>query len=131
MFYDYFEGFWTIRAVPARSPNQLCILDAGQGEPEDLLRSPVYREYFRPDLERAPPTNAGGSGAATFSAQLGLFDTRDKAQAALDGRPGGAEQRIEVVHLNGRTFYQATVTGFRNRAAAQAYCAAQEACVIR
>lgn len=132
LFYDYFEGYWTIRAIPAQDPNQLCILDAGQGEPEDLLQSPVYREYFRPDLERAPPAKAEVSSAAAIAAQLGLFDTRDKAQAALGGSPGGATPRIEVVRLNGRTFYRATVTGFRDRAAAQAYCArVQGACVIR
>lgn len=111
---------WTIRAVPARDPRQLCILDssASGDMDEDFLQSPIYWKYFRPDLE-------------AISVRSGLFDTRDKAQAALAARPGGAAQRIEVVQLNGRTFYRAIVTGFRDRAAAQAYCAGARACLIR
>jgi hypothetical protein len=133
VFYDYlFEGSWSIVAVPARDPRQLCILETGQGQPEDLLRSSVYRKYFRPDLDRAAPAKAGASEpGGAVSAQIGLFDTRNKAEAALTARPGGAARRIEVVQLNGRTFYRAVVTGFRDRAAAQAYCAGARACLIR
>lgn len=132
IFSDIYLMDWTILAVPARDPRQLCILDSSRDTDEDFLQSPIYWKYFRRDLERAPPTKAGasGAGAAAISVRFGLFDTRDKAQAALAARPGGAARRIEVVELNGRIFYRAIVT-FRDRAAAQAYCAGGRACLIR
>jgi hypothetical protein len=66
------------------------------------------------------------------SAQIGAFNTRAQAQAALARQPGGAGQRIEEVQRNGQTLYRAIATGFPDRAAAQAYCAGVSGgCIIR
>jgi len=76
-----------------------------------------------------PPTAAA---VGRVSAQIGAFNTRAQAQAALAARPGGAGQRIEEVQRNGTTLYRAIVTGFPDRAAAQAYCSGVPGgCVIR
>ena len=67
-----------------------------------------------------------------MSAQIGAFNTRAQAQAALARQPGGAGQRIEEVQRNGQTPYRAIATGFPNRAAAQSYCAGVSGgCIIR
>lgn len=80
-----------------------------------------------PTPAATPPTTGG-----RVSAQIGAFNTRAQAQAALAARPGGTGQRVEEVQRNGTTLYRAIVTGFPDRAAAQSYCAGVSGgCLIR
>lgn len=82
----------------------------------------------QPTQAAPPPTTSIGS----VSAQIGAFNTRAQAQAALARQPGGAGQRIEEVQRNGQTLYRAIATGFPDRAAAQSYCAGVSGgCIIR
>jgi hypothetical protein len=80
-----------------------------------------------PPARPAPSVPAGTAGAV--SVQIGAFNTREQAQAALARRPGGAGQRIEEIQRDGKTLYRAIATGFRTRAEAEAYCAS--GCIIR
>jgi hypothetical protein len=81
-----------------------------------------------PQPNAAAPAATGGA----VSAQIGAFNTRAQAEAALARTPGGSGQRIEEVDRNGTTLYRAIATGFPSRAAAQAYCAGVSGgCIIR
>ena len=78
----------------------------------------------------APPPAASSGGSV--SVQIGAFNTREQAQSALARIAGGRPTRVEAVERNGATLYRAQVTGFRDRAAAQAFCAASApGCLIR
>ena len=67
-----------------------------------------------------------------MSVQIGAFNTREQAQTALNRIAGGRSTRVEAVERNGATLYRAQITGFRDRAAAQAFCSASApGCIIR
>ncbi|MDP8916808.1 MAG: SPOR domain-containing protein, partial [Pseudomonadota bacterium] len=84
-----------------------------------------------PRTAPTPPATTAATGGRV-SAQIGAFNTRAQAQAALAARPGGSGTRIEEIQRNGTTLYRAIVTGFPDRAAAQSYCAGVAGgCVIR
>ena len=76
----------------------------------------------------APAVSAGGGA----SAQIGAYNTREQAQAALAGAAGGRSTRVEPVERNGQTLYRAIVTGFPDRAAAQSFCGSRPGgCIVR
>ena len=68
-----------------------------------------------------------------MSVQIGAFNTREQAQAALNRVAGGRiVTRVEPVDRNGTTLYRAIVTGFPDRTAAQAFCTVSApGCIIR
>lgn len=87
----------------------------------------------------APPAKpAAASGGA--SVQIGAFSSAeiaDKEWSAAVARAGGSGRgkRIERVERDGSTLFRTTVTGFPDRAAAQAFCdrlkAAGKSCFVR
>ncbi|MBW3560597.1 MAG: SPOR domain-containing protein, partial [Proteobacteria bacterium] len=87
----------------------------------------------QPPAAAAAPTPRAPAGAGgAVSAQIGAFNTRAQAEAALARQPGAAGKRIEEVQRNGQTLYRAIATGFPNRAAAQSYCSGVSGgCIIR
>ena len=83
-----------------------------------------------PPPAAAPAATAAPSGGA--SAQIGAYNTRDQAQAALARAAGGRGTRIEPVERDGKTLYRALITGFPDRAAAQSFCGSVAGgCIVR
>jgi outer membrane biosynthesis protein TonB len=82
-----------------------------------------------------PPTSTPApapSGGGAVSVQIGAFNSREQAQTALNRIAGGRSTRVEAVERNGTTLYRAQITGFSDRAAAQAFCSASApGCIIR
>lgn len=118
-------------AAPASAtPAAVRPAPAARPAPTPAATPPTPQPAPAPTAPAAPRTPAGTAGAV--SAQIGAFNTRAQAQAALARQPGGAGQRIEEVQRNGQTLYRAIATGFPNRAAAESYCAGVSGgCIIR
>jgi hypothetical protein len=83
---------------------------------------------------RAPASApaATASVAGGFGAQIGAFSSRELAEKGFAdvGRiasTSGRGKRVEPVEVNGSTLYRTTVTGFADREAAKAFCAALSA----
>jgi cytoskeletal protein RodZ len=121
-------------ARPAPAPPSPAPTTA-PARPAPTATAPAEPPAERPAAPAAaPPAAAPATPAAggRVSAQIGAFNTRAQAQAALAARPGGSGQRIEEIERNGTTLYRAIVTGFSDRAAAQSYCSGVAGgCVIR
>jgi outer membrane biosynthesis protein TonB len=106
--------------APARTPPAAAPAPAGPAPAAPAPKAPA--------AAATPPAAGGGS----VSAQIGAFNTREQAQSALARVAGGRSTRIEAVERNGTTLYRAQVTGFADRASAQAFCAASApGCLIR
>jgi len=88
--------------------------------------------------EPAAPKPVAGGGPA--SVQIGAFSSAeiaDREWSAAVARAGGSGRgkRVEKVERDGSTLYRTTVTGFADRAAAQAFCdrlkSAGKSCFVR
>ena len=86
-----------------------------------------------------PPAKATGGG---FLVQIGAFSSAslaDKgwndAAALAPGAAAGKGKKVETVDSGGKTLYRTSVTGFSDRASAQAFCdrlkAAGKSCFVR
>jgi cell division protein FtsN len=91
-----------------------------------------------PKPEPAAPKPVAGGGPA--SVQIGAFSSAeiaDREWSAAVARAGGSGRgkRVEKVERDGSTLYRTTVTGFADRAAAQAFCdrlkSAGKSCFVR
>ena len=118
----------TPRTPPAAAPQQpRPSTPAPTPAPE--RPAPATPAPATPAPSTPPPATSGGG---SVSVQIGAFNTREQAQSALARVAGGRSTRVEAVERNGATLYRAQVTGFRDRAAAQAFCATSApGCLIR
>lgn len=117
--------------VPARPAAPAAATPAPTPRPAPPAARPAPSPAAPATAAPTPPAVPAGTAGAV-SAQIGAYNTRAQAQAALSRKPGGAGQRIEEVQRNGQTLYRAIATGFPNRAAAEAYCAGVSGgCIIR
>ena len=89
--------------------------------------------------EATPPPPKPGSGGPA-SVQIGAFSSEAiaaKEWSAAVARAGGAGRgkRVEKVERDGAVLYRTTVTGFPDKASAQAFCdrlkAAGKSCFVR
>lgn len=90
---------------------------------------------------KTPPPPAKAAGGS-FLVQIGAFSSAslaDKgwndAAALAPGAAAGKGKKVETVESGGRTLYRTSVTGFGDRASAQAFCdrlkAAGKSCFVR
>jgi outer membrane biosynthesis protein TonB len=107
----------TPRPAPAPAPTAPTMRPTPPATPPPATPAPAA----------APVVSAGGGA----SAQIGAYNTREQAQAALAGAAGGRSTRVEPVERNGQTLYRAIVTGFPDRAAAQSFCGSRPGGVHR
>lgn len=102
-----------------------------------VLNADSARRQREAAAARTTSASTSGSAAArparsgTVSVQIGAFSSRDTARSELS-RAGGPGSRVEAVETANGTLYRGVVTGFADRAAAQAFCARQgRQCIIR
>ena len=117
-------------ALPAGTPKT-----APTPPPAKVATAPVA-----PIPKTAPPPAKAASGS--FLVQIGAFSSAslaDKgwndAAALAPGAAAGKGKKVETVESGGKTLYRTSVTGFSDRASAQAFCdrlkAAGKSCFVR
>ena len=119
-----------VQPAPAR-PAEVAAKSTPQPAPKPVPKPPAKPEP-------APPKPAApGAGA---SVQIGAFSSAEIAErewSAAVARAGGSGRgkRIERVERDGSTLFRTTVTGFPDKAAAQAFCerlkAGGKSCFVR
>lgn len=122
----------TVLPKPAvQAPSPAPTTQPAQKPPPRPAPPPV-----RPETPPARPA-AAGAGAGV---QIGAFSSeaiadREWAAAVASAGGSGRGKRIERVERDGATLFRTTVTGFPDRAAAQAFCdrlkAAGKSCFVR
>lgn len=121
-------------AAPAAKPPEAAPRPAPAPKPVPKPAAPAAKPAPAPAA--AKPAAAGGPA----SVQIGAFSSAeiaDKEWSAAIARAGGSGRgkRVEKVERDGSTLYRTTVTGFPDRAAAQAFCdrlkAAGKSCFVR
>ena len=102
-------------------------------------QKPPPRPAPPPVRPETPPARPAASGAGA-GVQIGAFSSeaiadREWAAAVASAGGSGRGKRIERVERDGATLFRTTVTGFPDRAAAQAFCdrlkAAGKSCFVR
>ena len=85
----------------------------------------------------AAPATAHGKAMVQIGAfsSAAIADTQYNALAASVGGMGGHGKAVTPVTVNGKTLYRTSVTGFADKAAAQAFCAklsaAGRSCIVK
>ena len=121
---------------PAAKPPQAVPSPAPPAKPVPKPAAPAAKPTPPPVAAPSKPTAAGGPA----SVQIGAFSSAeiaDREWSAAVARAGGSGRgkRVERVERDGSTLFRTTVTGFSDRAAAQAFCdrlkSAGKSCFVR
>lgn len=129
----------TVLAKPPAAPSAPPATPPAAAPPKAPVQSPS-RTVPKPLPTPAPASAKAAAAGPPASVQIGAFSSAEIAEkewSAAVARAGGSGRgkRIERVEREGATLYRTTVTGFPDRAAAQAFCdrlkAAGKSCFVR
>lgn len=110
--------------------------------PPAKVVTPPPAKVVTPPAPKAAPTPTAPAAGGGSAVQIGAVSSTALADKAWNdairiapGAGAGKGKRVEAIEKNGGTLYRTQVTGFANRAAAQAFCdqlkAAGKSCFVK
>ena len=127
----------TATASPPPAPVTVLPKPVPAPAPVRPAETPAVKPVEKPPTKPSPAPAASGGGAGV---QIGAFSSEAIASqewSAAVSRAGGEGRgkRVEKIEREGATLYRTTVTGFPDRASANAFCdrlkAAGKSCFVR